>query len=155
MQAKLYRSRTDAMIGGVCGGLANYLGIDSTLVRLFFILLALGTGFGVLIYFILWIVIPREGQGAMTTTETIRAGADEIANRASTLGQDLGGALSGPNPKAGVVVGVALVVVGVLFLIQNMDLPWLRWLNFNTLWPLLLILAGAALLVRRARGERS
>lgn len=155
MHSRLYRSRTDAMIGGVCGGLANYLGIDSTLVRLFFVLLALGTGFGVLIYFILWVVIPREGQGEMTATETIRAGADEIAARAGVIGQDLGSALGRPNSEASVTVGVALVVVGVLVLIQNLDLPWLRWLNFNTLWPLLLVLAGAALLVRRARGDRS
>ncbi len=59
---KLYRSRTDKMIGGVCGGLAAYLNIDPTVVRAIFILLALTPLHGVLIYIILWIITPPEPQ---------------------------------------------------------------------------------------------
>lgn len=58
---KLYRSRTDRMVAGVCGGLAKYLGIDTTLVRLAFALLILaGVGSPLLIYFILAVVMPEE-----------------------------------------------------------------------------------------------
>lgn len=57
---RLYRSRTDRMIGGVCGGLANYLNIDPTLIRLFFVLLFFGVGTGPLLYLIMWIVVPEE-----------------------------------------------------------------------------------------------
>jgi len=60
---KLSRSRTHSMIGGVCGGLGRALRIDPTLVRLFFVLLALSDGIGVLIYIILWIVMPLEAPG--------------------------------------------------------------------------------------------
>jgi phage shock protein C len=149
MKTKLSRSRTDAMIGGVCGGLGQYLGLDPTLVRLFFVLLAIGNGVGVLIYFLLWIIVPREGQGEFASGETIRAGADEIAARARSLGGDLGTNLPQAGARGGVIVGAALIVVGVIFFLENLRLPWLWWLNFDALWPLLLIAGGAVLLLRR------
>ena len=106
MSTKLYRSRTDKMIGGVCGGLGQYLGIDSTIVRLFFVLLAMGNGVGVLIYLTLWLVVPREGQAEATTVEnTIRSGADEIAERARAVSDDLREAVRHPHPQAGLIVG--------------------------------------------------
>jgi phage shock protein C len=58
---RLYRSNRDVMLGGVAGGLGEYFNIDPTIIRLLFVLLALVTA-GVpvlLVYFILWIVIPR------------------------------------------------------------------------------------------------
>lgn len=60
---RLYRSASDRKIGGVCGGLAEYLGVDSTLVRLVWILLALGMPpLGLIGYLIaLWIVPPAPG----------------------------------------------------------------------------------------------
>jgi phage shock protein PspC (stress-responsive transcriptional regulator) len=60
-EKRLMRSRDDRMIAGVAAGLADYLGMDSTLVRLIFVLLALAGGPGLLIYIILWIVMPEEG----------------------------------------------------------------------------------------------
>lgn len=154
MKTKLYRSQTDSMIGGVCGGLGQYLGIDSTIVRLFFVLLVLGNGVGVLIYLVLWLIVPREGQAEEATVEeTIRAGAGEIAERARALGDDLREAARSPNPQAGLIIGAALIVLGVVFLLQNLDIAWLRWLNFDVLWPVLLVVAGLALLLRRVKGE--
>lgn len=56
---KLYRSRTDKKIAGVCGGLAEYFDIDATVVRIIFIVLLLPGGFpGLLPYLILWIFVP-------------------------------------------------------------------------------------------------
>jgi phage shock protein C len=58
---RLYRSRTDRMIGGVCGGIAEYSNLDPTLVRVLFILLAFITGGATLLaYPILWIVVPEQ-----------------------------------------------------------------------------------------------
>lgn len=58
---KLYRSRTDRMISGVCGGLGKYLGIDPTLIRLVFVLLLLfGVGSGLILYIILMFIVPEE-----------------------------------------------------------------------------------------------
>lgn len=54
---KLFRSRKDTVIGGVCGGLAEYFGVDPIIIRLLF-LVFLFAGFGLLIYIIAWIFIP-------------------------------------------------------------------------------------------------
>lgn len=56
---KLTRSN-DGMIGGVCAGLADYLDLDPTIVRVAWILMVLFAGFGVLLYAILWLVMPRK-----------------------------------------------------------------------------------------------
>jgi phage shock protein C len=55
---RLYRSSENKMIAGVCGGLAEFFGSDPTLVRLVFVLLALLGGHGLLVYIILWIIVP-------------------------------------------------------------------------------------------------
>ena len=57
---KLYRSRTDRSIAGICGGLAAYFGIDPTLLRLITLLLILFGGISIWVYVILWIVVPEE-----------------------------------------------------------------------------------------------
>jgi len=58
---RLYRSSTEKMIGGVCGGIAEYFTLDPTLVRIGYILLSLFTVFsGVFAYLILWIVVPKQ-----------------------------------------------------------------------------------------------
>lgn len=60
---RLYRSRTNSMIGGVCGGIAEYLEIDPTIVRLGFALLGLFYGIGIVSYLILWIIAPYPDAG--------------------------------------------------------------------------------------------
>ncbi len=55
---RLYRSGKEKMLGGVCGGMAEYLNVDPTLVRLVWVLFGL-TGSGVLAYLIGWVIIPR------------------------------------------------------------------------------------------------
>jgi phage shock protein PspC (stress-responsive transcriptional regulator) len=61
---RLYRSRTDRKLGGVCGGLAQYFNTDATLIRVLFVALALLGGPGLVIYLVLWIVVPEEPLGA-------------------------------------------------------------------------------------------
>jgi phage shock protein PspC (stress-responsive transcriptional regulator) len=56
---RLYRSEKDKMIGGVCGGIAEYFTLDPTLVRIGYILFSLTVFTGVLAYLILWIVVPK------------------------------------------------------------------------------------------------
>lgn len=60
---KLYRSRTDSKIAGVCGGLGEHFGIDSTWIRLLFILFFFLGGSALLIYIIFWIIVPLEPVG--------------------------------------------------------------------------------------------
>jgi phage shock protein C len=151
MNPKLYRSSTDRVIAGVCGGLGAYLAIDPIFVRLFFVLLALGGGSGVLIYLLLWIVIPCDEQGQVASAARIGGSADEIAQRARTLGGDLRASARNGNPQAALLVGAALIVFGAVFLVQNLHIVWLRWLDIGVLWPLLLICGGMVLIWRRAK----
>ena len=57
---RLYRSRTDKKIAGVCGGLAKYFDVDPVIVRLSWLLFVLLAGTGLILYIIAWIVIPLE-----------------------------------------------------------------------------------------------
>jgi phage shock protein C len=61
---RLYRSRTDRKLAGVCGGLAQYSNIDATLLRVLFVVLALLGGPGLVIYLLMWILVPEEPLGA-------------------------------------------------------------------------------------------
>ena len=54
---RLYRSRKDKVLGGICGGIAEYFNVDPTLIRLLWILVIFA-GFGILAYLIAWIIIP-------------------------------------------------------------------------------------------------
>jgi phage shock protein C len=149
MTTRLSRSRTDNVLGGVCGGLARYLGLDPALVRLVAVVLALGDGIGVMLYLVLWIVVPLEGEDAVTQTIP-RNSASEITDRARSLGNGMSHALNSASPRATLLIGGALIVMGAVFLLQQLDLPWLRWLSFDQLWPALLIAGGLGLLWRRA-----
>lgn len=67
---KLTRSRSNQMIGGVCAGLGEYLKIDPTVIRLIFILLFILGGHGLLIYLILWIIMPIEPESVPPPAQT-------------------------------------------------------------------------------------
>ncbi|HTS71545.1 MAG TPA: PspC domain-containing protein [Terriglobia bacterium] len=74
MSKKLMRSRADRKIAGVCAGFANYLDLDVTLVRIIWLMLAIFGGWGILGYFIAWIVMPEE-----PTTQTVIAAAGTVS----------------------------------------------------------------------------
>lgn len=144
---RLYRSRTDRMVAGVCGGLAQYFNIDVTLVRLVFLLLLVFGGGGFLIYIVLAIVVPEEGMTAGSPQEVMQANAQDLANRAKEWGEGFGsGSTASGNRQGALLVGGVLIAVGVLFLVQNI----LR-INISQFWPLLLIVIGLALLVPQFR----
>ena len=145
MKTKLYRSRTDSMLGGVCGGLGPYLGIDTALVRIFFILLTISGGAGVLIYLICWVVMPLEGGEAVASAAPVGAGAEEISG-------GIGAAARRASPQAALLLGAALLLFGTVALLRNLGMPWVDWIDAGTLWPLVLIGGGVALMLRRRGG---
>ena len=55
---RLYRSKENKVIAGVCGGIAEYFKIDPVIVRLIWVLLVLGYGFGILAYLVAWLIVP-------------------------------------------------------------------------------------------------
>ncbi len=61
---KLYRSRSDRKLAGVCGGLAEFFSLDPTLIRVLFVILALAGGSGIVIYLAMWIMVPSRPRDA-------------------------------------------------------------------------------------------
>jgi phage shock protein C len=105
----LYRSRDDRMLAGVCGGLGDYFGVDPTLVRLLFVLLALFTGVGVLAYIVLWIVVPEEGGRPLYEDWKSEPGAEAPTEGAAPggAGPTGGAAPAGAAPTGGATSGSA------------------------------------------------
>jgi phage shock protein C len=56
---KLYRSRSNRQVAGVCGGLAEYFNLDATLIRILFVVLAVLGGSGLVLYLAMWIIVPK------------------------------------------------------------------------------------------------
>jgi phage shock protein C len=126
MTGRLVRTQNDRMIGGVCGGLGRYLNLDSTLVRLAFVLFTLAGGAGVLIYLILLIVMPLDSTSHVGVNYT-PADDGERQRRTSML------------------VGGGLILVGLWYLLGH--IPGLAWLSLGNLWPLLLIAVGVSIII--------
>ena len=123
---RLYRSATDRVIFGVCGGLGDYLLIDAGLVRLAFAIATLWGGAGLLLYVVLAIILPVDRPGG---DRSYRTSVERIQ----------------------LLTGVVLIVLGGLLLVSNMGFaPWLTW---NLFWPSLVILLGVGLLAGRFRSR--
>ncbi len=134
MQKRLYRSRKDEVIGGVCGGIAEYFGVDSVLIRLLAVFAVLFGGGGLMAYIIMWIIIPeepryrQEGEGGQAYSEK-----EFYEDDAESKG------------NSQMVFGVGLICLGGYLAIERF-IPWNIGEYF---WPGVLILGGVYLLVRR------
>jgi len=147
MSGRLERSRANRVISGVCGGIAEYLDIDATFVRVVMVILAFPFGIGILIYFVLLFLMPNPGEA----TPFVRpAGTDQPADPANPV-----------TPVAGRVVdpmvverrrngiGLLLVALGVVFLLGNVGA--FRFIDWRYIWPLVLIALGVYLVAQRSR----
>ena len=65
---KLYRSRTQRMVAGVCGGLGEYFNVDTTVIRVLFLVLTLFGGSGLVVYVVMWILVPDASKAPPTTS---------------------------------------------------------------------------------------
>lgn len=131
---RLTRSSTDRIVAGVCGGLAEYLGIDSVYVRLAFVLLLFASGIGLPIYLMLWFVMPNGDGDIVGATQK----SAEFGGASPSEGSRIG--------RPG-TFGVVLILLGTYFLMSEIGL--LNWFGSAVFWSLLLIGGGVYLLVRR------
>jgi phage shock protein C len=131
---KLYRSRDDSVIAGVCGGLGEYFGVDAVLVRIAFVVLVFAGGAGILAYGLAWIFIPEEP-------------ASSGADPESTLDRAVD-AFGDDRRRGAVVLGLVFVALGILFLL-DITLP--DFLSWSYLWPIALIAVGIAIVLRARR----
>jgi phage shock protein C len=112
------------MCFGVCSGIAEYLAVDPALVRVAFVVATLWSGIGVLLYVVLALLLPVQENASVVPAR--------LALERSHL-----------------LAGAVLIVLGGVLLASN--LGFAPWLNWNLFWPGVLILVGAALLVRQPR----
>lgn len=82
---RIVRRRDDRMIAGVASGLARYFNTDPLFVRLGFLVLAFFQGFGVLLYVILWLMLPNEDTQAATSRDQMRESVEEMRTAADDL----------------------------------------------------------------------
>ncbi len=139
---RLYRSKSDSMVGGVCGGLGTFLNIDPVFIRLLFILLLFGSDFGFMLYLLMWIIVPEEGG-------EYGFQVDSLGDKVKSMGSDIQKAVSQPHPQAGLIMGIGLIAIGGFLFLDRLNLQWLNWIDLDILWPILLIIGGVVLLLRK------
>lgn len=152
---------SDRILGGVCSGLAAGLQVDPLWIRIAFVLLALVQGVGVVLYVVLWVVMPERAGAqpgghsrfASMTSDVRRAWRDlqaQLGGVKPTAASVAGDSATSPpnqlnstwrNPS--VAIGLILLVAGVLFLADNLGL-----IHWNVIWPVALIVIGVLLLAR-------
>ena len=124
---KLYRSQTNSMIFGVCGGLGQYFGIDPTIVRLAFIFLAFYHMLGVWVYLVLAILLPTAPEGYQARSSSFNFEQTTQTTK---------------------VIGGGLILLGILALFSTFSISWYSWMRLENMWPALIILFGVLLLAR-------
>lgn len=173
MNQRLYRSRDDRMIAGVAGGVADHLGVDPSIVRILWVLLAIFSG-GIffLLYLVMMVVVPEEPVDWVVEEGGAAAPAETPAEGAG--GAPVGGApVGGTGPTAtateaaraarraeraaprrerhdgtgSVILGLILILVGGFFLLRM----YIPWLDAGRFWPLLLVIIGLVLILGAIR----
>ena len=126
---KLYRSKKDRIVFGVCGGLADYFDLDPLIVRLVFLALFFGGGSGAIIYILFAILVPSQDQNN-----------PGIADNIKVLEQD------SKKVDWSFAFGLILIIIGVTILLSSLPLFKVIWLNF---WPILLMVIGLAIIFKK------
>lgn len=140
---QLYRSESNRLIAGVAGGLGEYFDVDPTLIRIAFVLLTLSGGSGILIYIVLWIIIPTASSGRHAAThDTMKENAKEVEAKAKHFAKEAEHAAQGADTK--VWLGAGLAVLGAWLLLTNFGI--LNVWFVGRLWPLILIVIGISIL---------
>lgn len=144
MNQRLYRSESNRILGGVCAGLGEYLGIDPLFPRIFFVIWTIVGGFSIMVYLVLWVVMPsRTSSGSDGKFHS-----EELGARIRQVVDEIRWIVQQPSPEFITYAGVGLIGWGVYQLLPRLNLPWdiMRYEEF--LWPALLILIGIIILVR-------
>lgn len=148
MNKRIYRSRTDRIIAGVAGGLGAYFDVDPVIIRILFAVSIFAGGFGLFAYIICWIVMPEQpivlpnmGEGQPSVAGE---GGAEAGQAPSGEAQTPTTEPSSPQSRTRLVFGVVLIVLGGIFLLDNL----ISWFDFGELWPIILIAIGVAMLMR-------
>jgi len=146
-QTRLYRSNSNSVIAGVCGGLGKYLNSDPVVFRILFVVTFLVGGSGFLAYIILWIVIPIEKTPNIFGEQTSKnssyaANMEEENNTNETQADKMEEQKQQPKNDGNLWGGLILITLGAIFLIDR----FVPSIDFGDLWPLILIVVGVILI---------
>ncbi|HXY74338.1 MAG TPA: PspC domain-containing protein [Dehalococcoidales bacterium] len=153
MEKKLYRSRTDRMLLGVCGGLAKYFGMDSSIMRIISVLLTIATaGFGILVYLFMVIIVPLEGSQKSEPRDVVKENAEDIKTSAEEFAKKVEATFSAKDGESGsdvhfrrrYLLGIGVIVVGVIILLGVLGVYHIVW---GVIWPVILIAVGVLILL--------
>ena len=154
MKNKLYRSKKDCVIGGVCGGIAEYFDVDSTLVRLLAILIFFFGGSGVIAYIIGWIIIPQNPNGnTEDNSENKREIEGKIKKGTDKVNKKVEENLPEERPEGNsersrnIILGIILIIAGLIFMGSTL-FPWITWIAWGTFWPVIIIVVGIVIMIR-------
>lgn len=149
MNKILNRNRSKNVLGGVCAGLGDYLGINPMIVRVFFLLWTIFGEFSILIYMILWVVIPAEASAEA-------GGAfkpEDLGKRIEGVVEEIRHILRAPSQELVNYGGIALIAWGVSLFLRQVGFRLFTWWNTALLWPVVLVVAGAFILYRAFSGR--
>jgi len=118
---KIYRSRTDRIVFGVCGGIAEHYGIESLWVRVVFIFLGITGAIGFLLYLALSVLMPRDPSDTPVEEKKGEALGLDTARRRNLL-------------------GLSIVIIGVIAFFNELFPGF--WLGWKIIWPIVIILIG-------------
>jgi phage shock protein C len=143
---RLYRSRDDRIIAGVCGGAGKYFNMDPTIIRLVWAASVFLGGFGLFAYVIAMIIIPEEPKGRK------KGGKVEFSEK--DFGKKMESLAMGEGQVIGRAAGgLALICIGTLFLLSNMGI--FSWWSWTYMWPWTIIAIGLILLLFPRRFEHA
>jgi phage shock protein C len=148
MNRRLYRSDSEKVLGGVAGGVAEYLDADPSIVRVIWAVLALITG-GVffVLYIVMWIVVPFGPESELPVDAAAASGGEQGGEpgAAAPAAWNARPARRRSRGSGGGswIVGTVLIGLGLYFLARE----YVTWLDVNRLWPLGLVVLGVLLLL--------
>ena len=138
----MHRSSTDKIIFGVCGGIAEYLEVDSLAIRIIFLFLTFAGGSGVFVYLILALLMPKE------------ANEKDIAKNSKEMNEDL---MQSAKEKRFImyfrnIAGIIIVLMGLSFLFKEIfQVTLFGWLQWKTAMALIIILFGISIIKNQSK----
>lgn len=137
MTRRLYRSNSNKVIAGICGGLGEHFDVDPTLMRLIAVVAGLASaGVAVLFYLIAWLVIPLPAPGEIISGPGTPM--DPVATPPRTAWRTY-------------LPGLILIGIGVILLLPM----WIPGFHWHDIWPLVLVLLGLVLILRNGHHQQS
>lgn len=145
MTKKLYRSKQNKVIAGICGGIGNYFDIDPIIIRILLVVAAFSGGVGLLVYFIAWIIIPKEE----INYQEINTQPNNVYQQTTSSFENVNNENLSSDSKSNskYFFGYALIIIGALILFDD----YVNLLNFKYIFPIILIISGLYLIINKGR----